>query len=120
MGLAMRVARYLPIVVATGLVCQAAIPLTSCASDSASIDTSERSPEPQSTGRYPDDAVQQAGYYDARTNTNSTPNMQPAPGANQQKRTVTSKSWFGRPTQTQNGRPANNASQIPGRSISTQ
>jgi tetratricopeptide (TPR) repeat protein len=120
MGLAMRVARYLPMVVVTGLVCQAAIPFTACASDSAAVDMSEQSAEPQSAGRYTDDAVQQANYYDSRTRTNSTRTSQPAPNSDQQKRTLLPKSWFGRQTQTQNSRPTNNASQTPGRSASAQ
>ena len=58
----MRVARYFPMVVMTGLVCQAAIPFTACASDSAAIDMTEQSSEPQPKGRYVDGAVQQANF----------------------------------------------------------
>src|SRR6187549_3464898 len=108
MGLAMRVARYLLMVVVS-LVCQAAIPFTACASDSAAVDMSEQSSEPQAKGRFTDDAVQQASYYDSRTRPNTTRVSQPNSGPNQPKRTllggnsITSpKSWFGRPTQTQN------------------
>ena len=65
----MRVARYFPLVVVTGLVCQAAMPFTACASDGAAIDMTEQSSEPQPKGRYIDGAVQQANYYDSRPQT---------------------------------------------------
>ena len=55
----MRVARYFPMVVVTGLVCQAAIPFSARAADSGAIDVTEQSSEPQSK-RYVDGAVQQA------------------------------------------------------------
>src|SRR6476620_3303873 len=112
----MRIARYFPMVVVTGLVCQAAIPITACASDSAAVDMTEQSSEPQPKGRYVDGAVQQANFYDSRPRTNSTSISQP--GSNQPKRGLFSgdaltlpKSWFGRQEQMQNSRPTSNASQ---------
>src|SRR5258705_4538003 len=122
MGLAMRVARSFPMVVVTGLVCQAAIPFCACASDSAAIEVPEQSSEPQSKGRYVDGAVQQAGFLDSRPRSNSTMISQPGSGSNQQNRSLFNgdafglpKTWFGRqvqsPTQTQNSRPANKTSQ---------
>jgi tetratricopeptide (TPR) repeat protein len=114
MGLAMRVARYFPMVVVTGLVCQAAIPFTTCAAESAAIDMTEQSSEPQSKGRYVDRAVQQANYYDSRPKTNSTTISQPGSGSDPHKRALFSgdaftvpKSWFGRQAQTPNNRPTN-------------
>ena len=122
----MRVARYFPMVVVTGLVCQAAIPFTACASDSAAVDMTEQSPEPQMKARYTDSAVQQANFYDSRPRANSTTISQP--GSNQPKRALFSgdafalpKSWFGRQEQTQNSRPTTNASpSTPNRSASNQ
>jgi tetratricopeptide (TPR) repeat protein len=112
----MRVARYFPMVVVTGLVCQAAIPFTACASDSAAVDMTEQSLEPQAKGRYTDSAVQQANFYDSRPRANSTTISQQ--GSNQPKRGLLSgdaltlpKSWFGRQDQTQSSRPMSNASQ---------
>jgi tetratricopeptide (TPR) repeat protein len=117
-GLAMRVARYFPMVVVTGLVCQAAIPITVSGSENAPTGATEQPPEPQMKGRYTDNAVQQAGFYDSRPRTNSTMSSQPGAGSNQQKRSLLSgegftspKSWFGRQTKTENGQPANYTAQ---------
>src|SRR5882757_2910425 len=118
----MRVARYFPMVVVTGLVCQTAIPFSARASDSAAIDMAEQSSEPQSKGRYVDGAVQQAGFLDSRPRSNSTMISQPDSGSNQQNRSLLTgdalglpKTWFGRqvqtPTQTQNSRPTNKTPQ---------
>lgn len=125
----MRVARYFPMVVATGLICQAAMPISVCASDSAAIDTTEQSPEPQAqpTSRHIDGAVQQAGYYDSRTRTNAT-SPQQGTGFVQQNRPQSSggvfslpKTWFGRQIQSQNTRATNQTAQpAAGRSASTQ
>jgi tetratricopeptide (TPR) repeat protein len=117
-------------VVVTGLISQAAMPLSACASDSAAIDTTEQeqSPEPQPTGRYVDGAVQQAGYYDARTKTNATRTPQQSSGFNQQNLAPSDggvfslpKTWFGRQIQSPNSRSTNHTSQpTPGNSVSTQ
>ena len=133
MGLAMRAARYFPMVVVTGLVCQAAMPFIACASDSAAIDTTEQPPssEPQMKARYTDSAVRQANFYDSRPNANST--MISQPGSDQQKHSLFGgdgfglpKSWFGRQPQpqTQANRTANGSYQSsqssPNRSASNQ
>ena len=47
----MRVARYFPIIIVTGLVYQATTPLAASASESAAIDVTGQSPEPQMNGR---------------------------------------------------------------------
>ena len=66
----MRVARYFPMVVVTGLVCQAALPAH--ANDSAAVVMTDQAPDPQSRGRIVDESVQQAGYYDSRPRENTT------------------------------------------------
>jgi tetratricopeptide (TPR) repeat protein len=117
----MRVARYFPIVVVTGLVCQAATPFSARAADSAAVDATEQSSEPPSKVRYVDGAVQQAGFLDSRPRSNSTMIAQPGSGSNQQNRALLGdalglpKTWFGRqvlnPTQTQSSRPTNKSPQ---------
>ncbi len=114
----MRAARYFPMVVVTGLVFQAAMPLSACASDSAAVDISDQPSGQQPNGRYVDSAVQQANYYDSRPRSNSTTIMQPGSTSEQQKRALFSgdsfglpKSWFGRQSQPQNNRPTNYGSQ---------
>src|SRR4051812_38286246 len=99
----MRVARYFPLVVFTGLVCQAAIPFSASASDSAVLDPTEQPAEPQTKGRYVDEAVQQAGFLDSRPRSNSTMISQPGSSSNQQNRSLLNgdalglpKTWFGR------------------------
>src|SRR6185295_18315112 len=103
-GLAMRVARYFPMVVVTGLFFQVAVPFAARASDSAAIDANDQSLEPPMKGRYVDPGLQQAGYYDSRPRQNQTVISQP--GSGPQKRALFSeetltlpKSWFGRQAQ---------------------
>jgi tetratricopeptide (TPR) repeat protein len=71
MGLAMRVARYFPLVLLASVVGQIAIPMRSRASDSAAVETTDQS-ELQMNRRIVDSAVQQAGFYDSRPRPNST------------------------------------------------
>jgi tetratricopeptide (TPR) repeat protein len=115
-GLAMRVARYFPMVVVTGLVCQATIPLIARASDSAAIDSADQSSEPQTNGRIVDGAVQQANFYDSRPRANSTMIAPPGSGPDQRSGALfhgeslhMPTSWFGR--QTQSSRSANHTPQ---------
>jgi tetratricopeptide (TPR) repeat protein len=114
----MRVARYFPMVVVTGLMFHAAIPLTARASDSAAIDSADQSSEPQMKGRIVDEAVQQANFYDSRPRANSTMIAQPGSGPDQRSGTLFHgealhwpASWFGRQKQTETSRPANRAFQ---------
>ncbi len=68
----MRLARYFPIVVLAGFVCQTAVPFTARAGDSAAVATTDASPALQNNGRIVDGSVQQAGYYDSRPQPNAT------------------------------------------------
>jgi tetratricopeptide (TPR) repeat protein len=113
----MRVARYFPMVVVTGLACQAAIPFIACASDSAAIDsTDQSSSESQTKGRIVDGAVQQANFYDSRPRANSTMIAPSGSGSDQRSGALFHGEalhwptlWFGR--QTQSSRSANHTPQ---------
>src|SRR3954469_5596223 len=116
MDLAMRVARYFPMVVLTGLVCESAIPLTARAWDSPAVESVDQSSEPQGKGRIVDDSVQQANYYDSRPRNKPMMNSQPGSEPGPQKRALfrgeslnLPKMLFGRQTPT--NRPAANAAQ---------
>ncbi|HVT29967.1 MAG TPA: tetratricopeptide repeat protein [Lacipirellulaceae bacterium] len=68
----MRVARYFPMVILASVLGQIAIPSVVHAWDSAAIEATDQSPEPQPNGRIVDSAVRQAGFYDSRPRPNST------------------------------------------------
>ena len=101
-GLAMRVARYFPLVVVTGLVFQTSIPSAAQSVDGATSGMMEQPAELPLNGHYVDGAVQPANFYDSRPRSNS--GMMPQPSAQAPKRSmlgndVVPKSWFGRATQ---------------------
>ncbi len=95
----MRVARYFPLVIVTGLVCQTATPSIAYAVDGAAMDMPAELPLDI---RYVDEAVRQANYYDSRPQANSTAISQPGSGSSKRPSIVSDvlpKSWFGRSSQ---------------------
>jgi tetratricopeptide (TPR) repeat protein len=71
MGLAMRAARYFPMVVLAGFVCEAATPITTRAWDSAPAAASDNSYESQNNGLHANGAMQE-GNDDSRPTSNAT------------------------------------------------
>lgn len=112
----MRVARYFPMVVLTGLICETAIPFNARAWDSPAAESADQSAGPPSKGRIVDDSLQQTNYYDSRPRTNSTAVSPPGSESEPQKRALfhgdslsLPKFLFGRQTPT--NRPATNTAQ---------
>src|SRR3954470_453325 len=72
-GLAMRVARYFPIIAVAAFIQEAALLPVACAWDGAVVDDKEATVATQPRERIADDSLQQAGFYDSRSRTNSIP-----------------------------------------------